>query len=140
MHIRQNVRLPVPIAVSAPRLPDAVAKTVGDAPRVGFTVGRASIRKRVRVRFGETEPIGQWIRIPVSWSAEPAEGLFPTLEGYLQLEPISPEESKLSLRANYEPPLGRLGQAIDDAALHNVARATITDFLDALRAQVLKED
>ena len=139
MHLRQSTRIPKPVAECAVALPQAVAEVAGEEPRVGFTIGPAAVRKRVRLSVGGPEALGQWMRIPLSWSARPGAALFPVLDGYLQLEPLSARESKLSLRANYEPPLGRVGKAVDNAAMHNVARATVKDFLGAVRARVLEE-
>jgi hypothetical protein len=138
MFIRHSTRLPLPAAITSRVLPEAVAQAAGEKPRVGFAIGPARVRKRVSLQVGESHRLGQWLRIPLTWSAEPGAGLFPVLEGFLQLEPLSPRESKLSLRANYEPPMGRLGKAIDDAALHTVARATVKDFVGAVRTRVLK--
>jgi hypothetical protein len=139
MHLRHSTRIPKPVAACAAALPQAVAEVAGEEPRVGFTIGPAAVRKRVRLAIGGPEALGQWLRIPVTWSARPGGALFPVLEGYLQLEPVSAGESKLSLRANYQPPLGRLGKAVDDVAMHNVARATVKDFLGAVRDRVLEE-
>jgi hypothetical protein len=139
MHLRQSTRIPKPVAECALALPQAVAEVAGEEPRVGFTIGPAPVRKRVRLSIGGPETVGQWLRIPVSWSARPGASFFPVLDGYMQLEPVSARESRLSLRANYQPPLGRLGKAVDDVAMHNVARATVKDFLDAVRARVLEE-
>ena len=120
----------MPLADCQQALAQAARKAAGESASVGFKVGPAPIRKRVRLEVGPPEHLGQWTRLPVSWKASPGEFLFPVLEGYLQLEPITPQESKLSLKANYQPPLGRLGQAIDEAAMHGVARATVKDYVD----------
>jgi hypothetical protein len=137
MYIRCSTRLALPVAACADVLPEATRRAAGAHPSIGFKIGPAAVRKRVRLTVGSPEPLGDWLRIRLTWSAQPGGSLFPVLDGYLQLEPLAPRESKLSLKADYQPPLGRLGQAIDDAALHTIARATIKDFVDAVRAQVL---
>ena len=138
MYIRSATRISLPLAVCEAALPDAVQRAADSDPSVGFKVGPAAVRKRVRLVVGPPERLGDWLRIPLAWSARPAAPLFPVLDGYLQLQPLTPRESKLSLKATYQPPLGRLGQAIDDAALHTIARATVKDFVDAVRARVLE--
>ena len=142
MYITQSTRMALPVDACAAVLSEAAVDAAFDASddesRVGFNIGPASIRKRVQLVVGRAERNGDWLRIPVNWSADPAGGLFPTLDGYLQLEPLGPAESKLSIRALYQPPLGRIGQALDDAALHAVARLTVKDFVRAVRARVVE--
>jgi hypothetical protein len=138
MYIRCSTRLALPVAACAAVLPEATRRAAGSHPSIGFNIGPAPVRKRVRIAIGAAEPLGDWLRIGLTWSAQPGAALFPVLDGYLQLEPLGPRESKLSLKADYQPPLGRLGQAIDQAALHTVARATLKDFVNAVRVQVLE--
>ena len=138
LYIRYSTRLPLPAAVSEAALPEAVQRAADSEPSVGFNVGPAAVRKRVRLQVGPPERLGDWLRIPLTWSAHPGAPLFPVLDGYLQLEPLTPRESRLSIKATYQPPLGRLGQAIDGAALHTVARATVRDFVDGVRSRVLE--
>jgi hypothetical protein len=138
MYIRCSTRLALPVAACAAVLPEATRRAAGSHPSIGFKIGPAPVRKRVRITIGTPEPLGDWLRIGLKWSAQPGASLFPVLDGYLQLEPLAPRESKLSLKADYQPPLGRVGQAIDHAALHTVARATLKDFVKAVGAQVLE--
>jgi hypothetical protein len=136
--IRYAARIPLPVAECERELAEAAAGAAGDRASVGFKVGPAAIRKRVRLELGVTERLGQWTRLPVAWKASPGGPLFPVLEGYLQLEPLTPHESRLTLKATYQPPLGRLGQAIDEAAMHAAARATVKDFVDSMLARLLE--
>ncbi len=138
MYLRSTTRLKLPLADCEAVLLAAVGGAAGEHPRVGFKIGPAPVRKRVRLDVGTPERLGQWLRIPLRWSASPGQPLFPVLDGYLQLEPLGPQESKLSLKAGYQPPLGRLGQAIDGAALHAVAKATVNDFVSSVRDRMLR--
>ena len=63
-------------------------------------------------------------------AATATPGLIPEMEGDLEVAPLGPASSQLSISARYTPPLGAIGQAIDRALLHRVAEATLKDFLD----------
>ncbi|MEP7104807.1 MAG: hypothetical protein ABI838_03050 [Chloroflexota bacterium] len=136
MYVRHSTRIPVPVKACEAVLVDAVMAVAGDRPSVGFGVGPASVRKRVELVTGPAERLGDWLRIPVSWKASPGQAFFPVLDGYLQLESVTLRESRLALRADYQPPLGRLGQAIDAVALHAVVDATVRDFVEAVSSRV----
>ena len=142
MYIRQSTRIPLSVATCTLVLVDAAIDAAFDATddetRIGFHIGPASIRKRVNLVVGRPERTGDWVRVPVKWSADPAGGLFPTLDGHLHLEPVGPNEARLSIRALYQPPLGRVGRALDDAALHALARLTLKDFVNTERARVME--
>jgi hypothetical protein len=66
----------------------------------------------------------------MTWKASGSGRLFPKLEADLELAPLGPSRTQLAISARYRPPLGTVGRAIDRAALHLVAEATIKDFLD----------
>ncbi len=136
MYIRYSARLGLPIAACDRAFAAAVRSAAGDRASVGFSVGPAPVRKRVQLGVGAEERLGDWVRIPITWKARPATPLFPVLGGYLQLEPATADESRLSLKATYQPPLGRLGAAIDNAAMHRIARATVKDFVDSVRTRL----
>lgn len=138
MFIRYAARVPLPVADCDRTLAVAAREAAGDHSGVGFKLGPASIRKRVRLEVGPPAPVGQWTRLPVAWRASPGERLFPILDGYLEIGPLTPQESKLFMKANYQPPLGRLGQAIDEVAMHRVARATVKDFVDSVVARLVE--
>ncbi len=96
--------------------------------RVGFGT-HARISKAVELTLGEPERKGDWLTIPVGWRATGPGQLFPVLDGKLTVEPLGTHSSKLSLTGTYQPPLGAVGHGIDDAVMHNVADATLRDFV-----------
>jgi len=51
------------------------------------------------------------------------------MEGKLTVRPLGPHSAKLVFSGTYQPPLGAVGREIDDVLMHNVADATIKDFL-----------
>ena len=71
MYIRYSTRLPLPVAACAADLPAATRIAAGNDPRVGFKVGPAAVRKRVRLAVGDPEALGDWMRIRLSWTAQP---------------------------------------------------------------------
>jgi hypothetical protein len=142
MYLTRSTRIPLAIATCVALLPDAVLDAVfnveNDETRVGFSVGPARVRKRVQLVVGHPEEFGMGVRVSVKWVANPAGGLFPQLDGHLQLEALGPAESKLSIRANYQPPMGRVGRVLDDAAMRVVARLTLQDFVESVRDHVIE--
>jgi hypothetical protein len=56
-------------------------------------------------------------------------GIFPMLDGDLELAPLGSERCRLTLSASYMPPFGDVGRALDRALLHRVAQSTVRSFL-----------
>ena len=52
------------------------------------------------------------------------------------LTPTGEHVTLLSMAGSYRPPLGRLGQALDQAILHRVAAATIRGFVAQVAARI----
>lgn len=77
--------------------------------------------------------------IPITWTPLGAPSLFPALDADLEIAPLGDGTTQLAISARYEPPLGRVGRAIDRAVLHRVAEATVKDFLDRVAVR-LDED
>jgi hypothetical protein len=97
--------------------------------------GPAGLAKAVRLEVGEPLDDGPGdVRIPVSWVATGASGLFPRFDGELVISEIEAELTQVAFRGSYDPPLGGVGQALDRVLLHRVAEATIKRFVDALVA------
>jgi hypothetical protein len=97
---------------------------------VGFVLGDARrIDKEVAFRVGDPRTVHSTTILPISWSAEGRDRLFPQLDADIEIAPLGSHRTQLSISARYRPPLGYLGQALDKALLHRVAEATIKDFL-----------
>jgi hypothetical protein len=97
---------------------------------VGFGPPHLRVGKSVLITLGEAVRFPSKTVLPLTWKATGTEGLFPGLEGDLEVAGLGPARSQLSISARYRPPLGRLGSVIDRALLHRVAEATVKDFLD----------
>jgi hypothetical protein len=120
-------------------LPAAVLDTTAARSylvRVGFRAAAARIAKEVELTVGAAEAPGDWLVVPVAWRATGPGGLFPALDGKLTVQPLGTHSSILWMGATYQPPLGGLGHELDDVALHNVASATIEDFLKGVASRL----
>jgi hypothetical protein len=142
MFIRAYVELNLPIAEVEPTLLRTPAEWIpglaasaeehGDhlLTEVGFPVSQLHVGKRVEIDLGRPvhTPGRTWL--PVSWRATGPRGVFPTLEGELEVAALGLQLTQLGLSARYKPPFGALGDSVDRALLHRVAEATIRDFVE----------
>jgi hypothetical protein len=90
------------------------------------------VRKRVTIELGEPIKAGDWTNVPVAWKATGAKPLFPVMTGRIELVPVEKAVTRLSVSGMYEPPLGRLGQQLDEAVMHKVAEATVKDLAESI--------
>ena len=109
-----------------PRLGDQALYAVG--PRIAGI----PIRKSVHIEAGEPVKLGDWIEVPITWRATYITGLFPVMVGKVELVPVDPGVTRLSVCGMYEPPLGRLGKHVDDAVMHRVAKATVKELAETI--------
>ena len=146
MFLRAYVELKLPIAEVAaallqtpadwiPRLASS-AEEHGDQllAEVGFPVSGRRVGKRVELEMGAPvrTPGRTWL--PVTWRATGPYGIFPTLEGELEVAALGDHLTQLGLSARYKPPFGLVGESLDRALLHRVAEATIRDFVERVGA------
>ena len=103
---------------------------------VGMRVGGVSAHKKVTVELGAPEKQGDWVSLPISWKATFPEKLFPILTGRLELTPVSKNVTRLTLSGMYEPPLGRLGEFMNEAFMHTVADATVRELAESIARRV----
>ena len=103
---------------------------------VGMRIAGISVHKKVTVELGEPERKGDWTKVPISWKATFPERLFPVLVGRLELVPVDREVTRLTVSGMYEPPLGRVGELIDDAVMHSVAEATVSEVAESIARQL----
>ncbi len=143
MFVRYYVELPLPLDRVAQALVgpsrgwvsalavDADARGDQLLAEVGVRVdGRRLLGATVRIELGEPAQLGDKTVLPMSWRATAGTGLFPAMDGDLEVAPLGPARTQLAMSARYQPPLGRLGSALDRAVLHRVAEATVKDFVD----------
>ena len=77
--------------------------------------------------------------VAIGWEAAHAPGLFPIMDAELSFWPLTSTETQLEIEGAYRPPLGLVGNAIDAAAGHRIAEATVHRFLDDVVEQ-LRQD
>jgi hypothetical protein len=108
---------------------------------VVLRLGQVPIYKYVKLTLGRlpTPVPGDRVMLPVSWEAVGGPPLFPSMEGTLHVSPEGAGETRLTLNARYDPPLGKLGEMLDRALLHRLAQATIEDFVVRLAASLESE-
>jgi hypothetical protein len=102
-------------------------------------VGPPGLAAAKLVRVSLLDPVyrGDVMTVGLRWEATgPAGSLFPVLDANITISPGQHEgtssgkqTTRLALIGSYRPPLGRLGAALDQVALHRVATATIRALL-----------
>jgi hypothetical protein len=118
----------------------ATANHRGDAllADVGFG-DEVRVARQVAIEFGDPVHMPTKTVLPLRWNATGATGLFPSLDADLEIAPMGPERTQLSMSARYVPPLGALGRVIDRTILFRVAEATLKDFLDRVAVALMAE-
>lgn len=109
---------------------DANERGGGLLAEVGFRLPARRVMKEVEIELGEPLRLVSKTLLPLSWRATRLQGLFPVLEGDLEVAALGSSRTQLALSARYQPPLGTVGRAADRALLHRVAEATVKDFVD----------
>jgi hypothetical protein len=146
MFVGDEVVLDVSFAVARGRLADLIrndllrsaSEDAYDAGATGLAqVGALGLYKVVRVQVRQLAETGGHGGLAIRWEATgPGGGLFPALDADIRLVPTADQTTLLVLSGVYRPPLGPLGTALDRAALHRVAAATIRNFLGRLATSV----
>ena len=111
----------------------SVAAAVQDTERqllaeVGFEVAHVRVEKKVEVELLHLEQSPSKVVLLIRWKAHRAAGLFPVLEGSLEVSPLG-GASQLEVSGEYRPPGGAVGRISDQAVLHRIAQATVEDFV-----------
>jgi hypothetical protein len=106
---------------------------------VGFGSERKRVEKQVLIELGAPMEFPSRLIVPLEWRPLSGRSLLPKLEGDLEVAPLGPNRTHVSLSARYRPPLGVVGQALDRALLHRVAEATAKDFVDRVAAAFAAE-
>jgi hypothetical protein len=103
---------------------------------VGFGDDRRVV-KEVEIVFRTPMRMPTKTILPMHWAAAGSRSLFPELDADLEVAPLGSHQTQLSMSAQYAPPLGTIGRALDRAVLHRVAEATLKDFLDRVAQAML---
>jgi|RhiMetdeSRZDD1v2_1073273.scaffolds.fasta_scaffold1150320_2 hypothetical protein len=114
---------------------DAYADGLAGQIRVGPLGGLPGMSKLVRVSL--LDPVGRDdnVLVPMRWEATGLMGrLFPVLDANLMLGEDAQGRGVLRIAGVYRPPLGGLGEELDQIALGRVASATIRSLLRRIAA------
>ena len=106
--------------------------------KVGPSVGGHA--KEVKLVIGIAEIHRTGLVYPISWTAVGAQALFPKLTGELVLSHVGPEQTRLSLEATYQPPMGPLGRVVDRVVLGRFAESTVKNWVDQLAEALISEN
>jgi len=136
VHVGHAVRITRPFDQLSSRLIDAPGEWF---PRsVGIHVVGIPIRKRVAVEFGDAVKTSTWAVVRVNWKATFPQRLFPTMEGKVSLSPQGNGVTKLMVSGVYEPPLGRVGEDLNEAVLHSIAEVTVKELAQSIAKRLEK--
>ena len=149
MFVRYFTHVPLHLGVVQQRLGElrqalegwaGVAYREGEELRakVGPSVGGHA--KEVKLVIGIAEIHRTGLVYPISWTAVGAQALFPKLTGELVLSHVGPEQTRLSLEANYQPPMGPLGRVVDRVVLGRFAESTVKNWVDQLAEALISEN
>ncbi|HUC22703.1 MAG TPA: hypothetical protein VMA73_08350 [Streptosporangiaceae bacterium] len=109
---------------------DAYSEGVAGLARVGPPGPGMGMSRLVEVKFQQPVAHDDSVLVPLRWEAiGPGGGLFPALDADLTLVPAGDAAAVLRLAAAYRPPLEALGAQLDRVTLHQVAIATVQEFL-----------
>ncbi|HZQ49884.1 MAG TPA: hypothetical protein VFB69_06215 [Candidatus Dormibacteraeota bacterium] len=128
VRLQHEVAIPLPIARLTPTL---TADPEHWFPRgVGIHVAGIPVHKRVDVEFGAVVKTATWAVVEFSWRATFAEKLFPTMRGSVTLTANGAEATRLVVSGQYEPPLGKLGEGLNESVMHAVAERTVKELAE----------
>ncbi len=107
--------------------------------QVGIRLAGLPLRKRVVVEVGEPVKTSTWAEIPLTWQATFPQKLFPVMTGKVELAAADTDVTRLTVSGMYEPPLGRIGEQLDEALMHNVAEATVKELAESIGRKLEEE-
>ena len=110
----------------------------GDAllAEVGFDWNGSRMAKEVQIEIGPPARLQARTLLPMTWRATGSQGLFPMLDGDLEVARLGPTRTQVAVSAQYRPPLRSVGRAMDRALLHRIAEATVKDFTERVGKQI----
>jgi len=105
---------------------------------LGFKVGDKRVGRQIELDLGEALRGATLTIRPVRWRAAASAGLFPELDGHIEVAALGAGATQLGLDANYKPPLGLIGKLADRTLLHRVAEVTVKDFVERVADRLRK--
>ncbi|HSP09115.1 MAG TPA: hypothetical protein VLU92_05920 [Candidatus Dormibacteraeota bacterium] len=121
-------------------MPLLASEASGDGERLlselGFKLGDRRLGRHIELHLGEALRGATLTIRPVRWQAAANAGLFPELDGHIELAALGGHATQLGLSANYKPPLGLVGKLADRTLLHRVAEVTVKDFVERVAGRL----
>ncbi len=118
-------------------------RATGDGETLSMRLSPSSARHRLgvpaKVRLDRCSEHGGTFLIPIRWEAATLSGLFPVLDGNVELSEIGDNACRLSLSASYRPPLETVGGWLDRMAFHRVAESTVRSFLGLVASSLAEK-
>lgn len=134
----------VALALAKPSHPWSIRLNGGGSElmaRVGVKLAGIPVYKQVKLEIGSSPDLlhdGR-VMLPVSWATAGGPPIFPKLAGTIHVEPAGQTETRVTLNATYDPPLGKLGALLDRALMHRLAMMTMVDFVDRIVLALTEE-
>jgi hypothetical protein len=143
MYIQHSVHIEHPVKACSEALMEGPPKwfpRLGgkNVATVGVHVAGVPVRKRVTVELGEPVKTSTWTVIPLTWKATFPQKLFPEMTGKIELAPVDKDVTRLTVSGMYQPPLGKLGEQLDEALLHSVAEGTVKELAESIASRLEK--
>lgn len=110
----------------------------GGVASIGLHVAGMPVRKKVKIEFGEPAATSNWAVLPITWEATFPRTLFPVMTGKVSVSPAMTNRTRLTVSGMYEPPLGRLGETLNEAVMRKVARATVKELAGQIADRLAK--
>ena len=136
MHVQHSVHISRPVQEVSGALLDTPSRWFPKS--VGLHIAGVPVRKRVTVEFGEPVKTSTWAVVPVTWKATFPQKLFPVMHGKVDVSPVTKDETRLTVSGMYEPPLGKLGEELNEAVMHNVAEGTVKELAESIASRLEK--
>ena len=136
MHVQHSVHIQRPVQQLSEAMLEDPARWFPKS--VGVHVAGIPVRKRVSVKFGDPVKMSTWAAIPISWKPTFGRKVLPAMEGKVDVAPVSKDETRLTVSGMYQPPLGRLGETLDETLLHNVAQGTVKELAEKIGERLEK--
>jgi hypothetical protein len=92
--------------------------------------------RRMWVDVGEPRLRGDGLVLPLHWWTKGMTHLFSALDADLDMVPVGPDTTQLTLSGRYDPPTGGGVQEPDRSLLHRLAEATVRSFLQRIGASL----
>jgi hypothetical protein len=130
MHVQHSVHIQRPVEQVSDALLTSPSRWFPKS--VGIHVAGIPVRKKVSVEFGDPVAMSTWAVIPISWKPTFGRKLLPVMNGKVDVSPVSTDETRLTVSGMYEPPLGRLGEQLDEVLMHSVAEGTVKELAELI--------